>query len=279
MLCIALGCFAKKKQDYPCADIKVNYNYREVMLKTDAKAYTEEFTMTLLATTKYSKFYNLQSEYIDSLRSTPSGYAKYRKMMDAGVRHYSKTGSLDGIPLPPIKLYVFKDSSDSCTRVYNTNGSTGSYHYSEPLGGMQWQIGDSTKNILGYECIKAETDFRGRRWTAWFTPEIPLQDGPWKLCGLPGLILEASETEGQHTFTANGIEKSNEEIRPVYNIKKYEKADRKEALSAQLKFLLNGDPMSRAFIQNTPDGSKIDFPDQFNENPDIHVDFLEKDYH
>ena len=70
-------------------------------------------------------------------------------------------------------------------------------------------------------------------WTVWFAPEIPLQEGPWKLCGLPGLILEACESSGQHSFTATGIELSKKEMTPVYLLSKYEKLERKELLKRQ----------------------------------------------
>ena len=69
-----------------------------------------------------------------------------------------------------------------------------------------WEISASKKNILGFECQKAEGDFRGRHYTAWFTNKIPISDGPWKLCGLPGLILEASDTKKQVRFELQSIE-------------------------------------------------------------------------
>ena len=40
--------------------------------------------------------------------------------------------------------------------------------------------------MASFDCQKAECDFRGRRWEAWFTTEIPVGEGPWKLRGLPG---------------------------------------------------------------------------------------------
>ena len=67
---------------------------------------------------------------------------------------------------------------------------------------------DSTKNILEYECVLAESDYHGRHWIAWFAPEIPVDAGPWKLLDLPGLIMEAVDSTGQHHFTATGIESS-----------------------------------------------------------------------
>ena len=77
--------------------------------------------------------------------------------------------------------------------------------YEEDWEKQDWKITDSVKTIIGYECFMATAEFRGRRWTAWFTPEIPIQDGPWKLCGLPGLILEAYDTNRDYSFTADGI--------------------------------------------------------------------------
>ena len=69
----------------------------------------------------------------------------------------------------------------------------------------------------------ATANYHGRDWTAWFTPDIPLQEGPWKLCGLPGLILEANESTGQHSFIATGLEVSNQEIVPIYPFRQYDK--------------------------------------------------------
>lgn len=83
------------------------------------------------------------------------------------------------------------------------------YRYEEDWEKPEWEITDESKDIIGYQCFKATTDFRGRRWTAWFTPEIPIQDGPWKLCGLPGLILEAEDSGNVYRFVANGLMQNN----------------------------------------------------------------------
>lgn len=60
---------------------------------------------------------------------------------------------------------------------------------------IEWNITDKKKTILGYECQKAIGIFRGREYTAWFTSEIPVPFGPWKLFGLPGLIMEAADKD------------------------------------------------------------------------------------
>ena len=51
-----------------------------------------------------------------------------------------------------------------------------------------------------YETQKAETQFGGRTWYAWFTQQIPLQDGPYKFGGLPGLIVKVQDSKGDYSF-------------------------------------------------------------------------------
>lgn len=77
---------------------------------------------------------------------------------------------------------------------------------------LKWNIGAETKQIAGYSCTKAETNFRGRKWIVWFATDIPLPFGPWKLHGLPGLILEAFDADKRYTIKVEKIEKSNDTI-------------------------------------------------------------------
>ncbi|WP_052089998.1 GLPGLI family protein [Porphyromonas canoris] len=82
------------------------------------------------------------------------------------------------------------------------------FSFEEPLGKISWKMLDGEKNILGYNCKKAEGTFRGRIWDVWYTEELDVADGPWKLNGLPGLILEAVDRTGQLAFQAFGVRKS-----------------------------------------------------------------------
>lgn len=70
----------------------------------------------------------------------------------------------------------------------------------DTLAEFKWKTFSDIKLIGTFRCQKAETDFRGRHYTAWFTPEIPVSNGPWKLHGLPGLILEAYDSQGYVRF-------------------------------------------------------------------------------
>ena len=71
---------------------------------------------------------------------------------------------------------------------------------------ISWELLPQTKNITSFKCQKAQGNFRGRTYTVWFTNDIPVSMGPWKLNGLPGLILEATDSLNQFQFFAEKIE-------------------------------------------------------------------------
>ena len=97
--------------------------------------------------------------------------------------------------------------------------------YEEEMPTFNWEMEEGDTTIVGFDCQKAVTDFRGRRWTAWFTTDIPVSDGPWKLCGLPGLILSAFEDDGFFSFSCIGISKGNGKSFDIPKTKKMTKAN------------------------------------------------------
>lgn len=74
-----------------------------------------------------------------------------------------------------------------------------SYSYTEN-NLFAWKIEPETMKIDKYNAQKATADFGGRKWTAWFTSEIPVSDGPYKFGGLPGLILKVEDEKGDYKF-------------------------------------------------------------------------------
>ena len=72
-----------------------------------------------------------------------------------------------------------------------------------------WQVIEGTDTILGYVCHKAAISYTGRSYTAWFAPEIPINDGPWKFWGLPGLILKVTDEQDLFEWEGIGLKKSN----------------------------------------------------------------------
>ena len=87
------------------------------------------------------------------------------------------------------------------------------FRYEDEMPAFEWELTDSTDHVLGYECRRAKCTFRGREWTALYAEEIPIMDGPWKMHGLPGLIMKVSDETGHYKFECIGI-KSNA-TRPI----------------------------------------------------------------
>ncbi len=277
VICLAFGAYAKKKsEDYPCAEIKVGYDYYNKFLRGSDGVVKKNTPFILLANQNQSKFYCPSTEYKDSLRSTPSGRAKERQIFDAAAAAYVKNrdrSAMDGVVYHS-RLYVTKDFAKSVSTTYDEAGMGECGYYEEPFSEIDWVINeDSTKTVLGYQCVMASTDYHGRKWTVWFTPEIPLQDGPWKLCGLPGLVMEASEPSGQHRFSVTGIESSSQTIYPIFSSED-EKMDRKDMLRAERHYRENGNAMFKA-ATGFELGGGVDAP---VTEESLKYDFLETDY-
>jgi len=82
-----------------------------------------------------------------------------------------------------------------------------SYLVEETMPVMNWKMSVDTATINGLPCQKATTHFKGRDYTAWFCPDLPYRAGPWKLNGLPGLIVEAYDTRKEVVFKFDGLDK------------------------------------------------------------------------
>lgn len=75
------------------------------------------------------------------------------------------------------------------------------YYYKYPAKReIKWNISNEHKKIGIWAATKATTDFGGRKWTAWFSQDIPLPYGPYVFYGLPGLILEVNDSENNYRF-------------------------------------------------------------------------------
>ncbi|HAJ98703.1 MAG TPA: hypothetical protein DCM62_01625 [Bacteroidales bacterium] len=158
----------------------------------DIQSIREE-PMILLIGSEYSKFYSFNSHLtFDSIlprhpreegtqiiasRKTPQAFVFYRIFKNHRLRE--------------IEIFdrVFLDL----------------HRYTQPLQIFQWQILPDTMKVFGYAVQKATTSFAGRDWVAWFAPEIPISDGPYKFNGLPGLIVLLHDTRNHFRFSLSSF--------------------------------------------------------------------------
>lgn len=81
------------------------------------------------------------------------------------------------------------------------------FSYEEPVPDFGWELSEDTMTVCGYLCRKATCDFRGRKWTVWYAEELAIDAGPWKFCGLPGLVLQAKDENNELLYNAIRIRK------------------------------------------------------------------------
>ena len=127
------------------------------------------------------------------------------------VRHGAESYSnVSGNPWP---LEIIRPIRDDRADLKYRLSISAFFVYSDSVPSLEWSFSaEETDTILDYECRKATTEFAGRNYTAWFTPEIPLPFGPYKFGGLPGLILKIEDAESQFVWEAKGIERANTSI-------------------------------------------------------------------
>lgn len=99
-------------------------------------------------------------------------------------------------------VYTFNENKE---RVVSSRFQYVEYQYTEPVDTFDWEMIPGHETILGFDCNRARTTYRGRTWTVWFTFDIPYSVGPWKLGGLPGLILKAEDDQGLFKWEADGM--------------------------------------------------------------------------
>ena len=158
----------------------------------------------------YSRWKSENRRLIDSVFS-----------MGGNANDYQLVRQQKGFPSSAFEFQIYKNYPQNGTNCVIWESSKRLY-YEENATIQQWEMLEGDTVILGYNCKKAQTFFRGRVWHVWYTMDIPISEGPWKLCGLPGMILKAEEGNGLFTFCCIGIKSHiNEPLKPdVSNVVK-----------------------------------------------------------
>lgn len=248
----------------PC--LKCLYEYTSV--KDSLSNSQKEDLMFLIIGTEESAFYSYYTFQADSIKQEPDYEQKWKQTFLAS---YQKDGAkASNFYFRRNSSYIYKNFLSSKITIYDDiNNSL--YYYEDSLDSQNWEICDSIKTVLDYSCEMAKAYYHGRLWIAWFACDIPVSNGPWKLGGLPGLILEAYDMDFQHHFVLNGIQTMN--TYTAYDRSKYGKfkeTTRKKFIKAKRKY----EEDSTHLIQSQ---TGINF-DLDKGNNVLHRDYLETDY-
>ncbi len=188
---LLFGATKSYTQEKPLA--KVHYNFKHVN-----------------DTTQRDKF--IKDEVVTYLGEGGSYYASYSgTRMQEDLKKQMDDPAFDGNLVilkrtsPISETYIIEPAQQKMTEIVKV--ATDEFVLSGVYPEQDWEILEETKDIGGYSCQKATTDFKGRRYMVWFTTEIPLSAGPWKLHGLPGLILSAKDSKGEVEFEYAGFDK------------------------------------------------------------------------
>lgn len=169
------------------------------------------------------------------LQNDKNEETKIIKMSDGSIVYPSNT--IDSIANRTKFIYFDNKKKTFYNNVINNDIEVVLFDISK----VKWKITDEKKEILMYSCQKAEGEYYGKRYTAWFTRELPYNYGPLKINGLNGIILEVSTNENSFHLIAENLINSDfsneiQSFTSKYDFNKsISREDYKKILDSQLK--------------------------------------------
>jgi GLPGLI family protein len=244
-------------------DCRYSITYSYIFIRDTIKKEPRYDKQILEIGNKTSHYYSIYGDKLDSIYYNFSNNTKLHKPDKSGTDGINPRAEARLKPneRPQYDNY-YMNYPQAGTLTVITSMVFKEFIYEEPVPKFEWKIQADTMTVLGYKCMKATTMFRGRTYNVWFTPFIPIRQGPWKFNGLPGLILKAADTKGYFEWTATGIEKSQNKNIYAYNFDKTktQKTTRKDMINllhkrwkdpVGLKFYLRPNAQSFSYKDNT----------------------------
>lgn len=173
-------------------DLKTVIRYQTFLSFTDNPEEGLKDEMILQIGRKISKYYSPLLHAADSALQSGGSQVVFRTKLFANAN-----------PVFINDCYYTDLTSGELTFVCRF--ATEDFEYTETPPSIDWRISQERKVICGYDCHKATGSFRGRSYEVWYTEDIPASVGPWKLRGLPGTILLASDSGGLCRFEAVSV--------------------------------------------------------------------------
>ena len=150
------------------AYLKCQYEY--IWKQDTLSGKTRDDLLILQVGENLSKCYSYYTFQTDSLAKTPDGDKVWKEIFNKALqerrKHRDSAKFLNSFPHNRSTTYVYKNYPQGEMTVTDQIGSD-YVIYEDSLNAQNWQITDSVKTVLGYECQQATCDFRGRQWTAW----------------------------------------------------------------------------------------------------------------
>lgn len=176
-------------QDTSLSKMEVKYLVTCISDTVENELLTDTFCLRFNDT--ISLFYEQHRFEMDSLKA--NDVAKWSRIMSNALSQPSdkKKGNA--------KYYVLTDYKQG-TYTYQDNISGGIYRYTDSLPSFHWQILPEFKVMCNYQCQKAIGRYMGRQYEVWFANGLSHIASPWKFYGLPGLVMEAYDTQHQYGF-------------------------------------------------------------------------------
>ncbi len=157
-----------------------------------------------------------------SLFKSKNKYLRDSALLVADGSMAGRQNSLSFLRQHPTE-FNFSIVKNSCKEVKTTDLIYHDYFsYAEPPDPLQWILSQDTARISGYSCQMATTEFGGRKWIAWFTETIPVNDGPYKFCGLPGLIVRLTDSRAHYDFLLHELKQTPRVVPQATTLKTFE---------------------------------------------------------
>lgn len=199
---------------YACSPIKAQW-FDEPIIELDTIRLQVMYQLTFIEDTNHLD-YTRQERHILQTGMYASSYQAYnhlklyqtgkQKVQEGNLVNWLQSG-ISSVDYGCRFTYrIYKNHTNGIITYTDRIPLLDHFKYEENCNVFKWVITQDTAIILGFMSQKAYCDFGGRRWEAWFTPDIPYSDGPYKFCGLPGLILKIVDTKGHYKFDVLELE-------------------------------------------------------------------------
>jgi GLPGLI family protein len=181
------------------------FTFSGILLYAQNQRFSYEYKFVTDSTAKDRSITELM--YLDISKNGSKFYSRDKVLADSLMREIDKRGSNDfqGIKFGSVQHIVEKTYPDYKVQFFNRIDMD-EYKVSDGRK-IDWKILPDQQKIGEFNAQKAVGNFAGRQWIAWFTTEIPIQDGPYKFNGLPGLIVKIEDRTNSHSFVLKEVKR------------------------------------------------------------------------